>query len=127
MPGGIALPPQFVEIIPRLIILPIIVPQPSRVALLEITNPLAKEWVPPLRWNVAGVMPSPTTKGDPLPPVVLLALRAPPLNRKFPAIFVTRRLSVVTVPPFMLTVPLAGIRAPKPAALVTAILPPLMN
>ena len=65
--------PQLVASVPKLVMLPTIVPQPVTVALLEITRPLAKVNVPPCSCNAAAFTPSPTTNGAPLEQTIVLA------------------------------------------------------
>ena len=45
--GEVEPAPQLVAMVPWLLIVPITVPQPDRVAFLEMTKPSAKTWVPP--------------------------------------------------------------------------------
>src|SRR5947207_4391974 len=110
MEGAPDAPPQLVEIVPRLMMVPIILPQPLRIALLEMVRPLAKICVPPSSSNVAALTPSPTTKGDPLLTTVLLDRSVPLLKSNWPALLVRRRTSVSIVPPLRVIVPL-GISA----------------
>src|SRR5437899_2096007 len=105
MDGGVGTKLQLVAIVPWLMMGPMIVPQPDRVALLEIVRPSANKCVPPSNWKVAALVPSPITNGIALLTVVPLEERVPPLNIKRPAALVRRRLSVTKLPPLKVTVP----------------------
>ena len=119
--------PQFVAIVPWLIMLPIMVPHPLSVALLEMISPLENECVPPLKCNVAGVTPSPTTNGALLATVVDFVSSIPPLNMNCPALLVSRRLSVVILPELITREPLGIPRSALLPPLVTLSEPPVMN
>src|SRR5258706_10366861 len=95
-------PPQFVAMMPLLITVPMIVPQPLSVALLEIIRPLAKECVPPRSSSVAAFVPLPTINGDPFATLLFLVRNVPPAKSNCAPELVMRRLSVVTVPSLML-------------------------
>src|SRR6266700_3485040 len=108
-------------------ILPIIVPHPVRLALLEMTRPLAKECIPPSRLNVAALAPSPTTNAEPFATVVPLVLRTPALKTIRPAELVSSRLSVVMVPPLRVRLPLGKLTSPAPVLFVAVIAPPAIK
>src|SRR5438552_12128416 len=127
MVGGTVAPLQFVAMIPLLTVLPMIVPQPVRDALLEMIKPLANECEPPSRCNVDGFVPSPTTNGSPLEITVPAVLSVPPPKTNCPLEFVTIRLSTVTIPPFNVTVPLETIRLPDLLLSVTLRFAPAMR
>src|SRR5216683_422585 len=106
--------------------LPIILPHPVRLALLEMIRPLAKECVPPSRLNVAALLPSPTTNAEPFATAVPLVLRTPPLKTIRPAELVKSRLSVVMVPPLRVRLPLGTLTSPAPLLFVAVITPPVI-
>src|SRR6266853_2982947 len=107
--------------------LPIIVPQPVRDALLEMIKPPANECDPPSRCNVDGFVPSPTTNGSPLEMTVPDVFSVPPPKTNCPLEFVTIRLSTVTMPSFNVSVPLETIKWPDLLELVTLRFAPAMR
>src|SRR5260221_525028 len=119
MEGGPETTPQLVAMVPKLRMVPTIVPQPESVALLEIVRPLANTWVPPTSWKVAALVPSPTTKGNALLTVVFRERSVPPLNVNRLALLVRRRLSVSKMPLLKVIVPLGRSARAEPLSFVT--------
>src|ERR1035437_5508442 len=131
MPVKVSVPPQSAKTVPpgSTVTLPSIVAQPERVALLLISRLSAKEWTPPLRWNVAASVPSPTTKSWLLVTDVPLLVSSPPLKA------ITLLAPLVSTSWLTVTVPLLRMRLagpadwptdnwPLPEELVTNKLPP---
>src|SRR5260370_26644367 len=108
-------------------IVPMIVPQPTRIALLEMVRPFMKVFVPPVMLNTAAETPSPTTNGLPFATVTFLALRMPAFNANVPAEFVSRRESVETGPPLSVRLPPATLMLPELAELATEMVPPVIS
>src|SRR6267143_7079053 len=127
MVGWTSVGPQLVAMVPWLTMTPLIVPQPSRVALLEIIRLLANEWMPPFRCNFAAATPLPTTNGAPLATIAPLVLSVPPLKMIVPAALVSKKASAVIVPPFKVRLPFTTLMTADPTAFVTAILPPVTD